>query len=72
MDLSTGGLFLSLIIGAIGAGLFIYGKKQGRLPQMIGGVVLSLYPYFISNLWLMGGIAVAIVAAVWVAALKGL
>lgn len=72
MDLSTAGLFLSLVIGAIGAGLFIYGKKQSRPPQMIGGLLLSGYPYFISNLWLMGGIAVAIVAAVWVASLKGL
>ena len=72
MDLSSGGLFLSLVIGAVGAGLFIYGKKQSRSPQMIGGLLLSLYPYFISNLWLMGGIAVAIVAAVWVASLKGL
>jgi hypothetical protein len=71
MDLSSGALFLSLLIGAVGAGLFIYGKKQGRLPQMLGGIVLSFYPYFISNLWLMGGIAVVIVAAVWVAALKG-
>ncbi len=72
MDLSSGSLFLSLVIGAVGAGLFIYGKKQSRPPQMIGGFLLSFYPYFVPNLWLMGGIAVAIVAAVWVASLKGL
>jgi hypothetical protein len=72
MDLSSGALFLSLVIGAVGAGLFIYGKKQGRLPQMVGGLVLSVYPYFISNLWVMAGIAVAVVVAVWVAVLKGL
>jgi hypothetical protein len=72
MDLSSGSLFLSLVIGAVGAGLFIYGKKQSRPPQMIGGLLLSFYPYFVSNLWLMGGIAVTIVAAVWVASLKGL
>jgi len=71
MDLSSGSLFLSLLIGAVGAGLFIYGKKQGRLPQTIGGLLLSFYPYFVPNLWLMGGIAVAIVAAVWVAAARG-
>jgi hypothetical protein len=72
MDTSFGGLFLSLVIGAVGTGLFLYGKKQGRLPQMIAGVVLCIYPYFVPNLWLMGGIAALIVAAVWVAALKGL
>jgi hypothetical protein len=72
MNTSFGGLFLSLVIGAVGTGLFIYGKKQGRLPQMVGGLALCIYPYFVPNLWLTGGIAVLIVAAVWVAALKGL
>jgi hypothetical protein len=38
---------------------------------MIGGLALCVYPYFVPNLWLTGGIAVLIVAAVWVAALKG-
>jgi hypothetical protein len=72
MNTSFGALFLSLVIGAVGTGLFIYGKKQGRLPQMIGGLALFIYPYFVPNLWLNGGIAVLIVAAVWVASLKGL
>ncbi len=72
MDLSAGALFLSLAIGAVGAGLFLYGKKQSRPPQMIGGLLLCLYPYFVSNLWLMGGIALVIVACVWVASLRGL
>jgi hypothetical protein len=72
MDLSAGNLILSLVIGTIGAGFFIYGKKQRRIPQLLGGIVLSLYPYFIPNLWIMGGIAVAIVLAVWLATMMGL
>jgi hypothetical protein len=72
MDLSTGSLILNLLVSAVGAGLFIYGKKQGRWPQMLGGILLSLYPYFISNLWLMAGIGVAIVAATWGAVRAGL
>jgi hypothetical protein len=71
MDLSAAGLFLSLAIGAVGAGLFIYGKKQARWPQMLGGVLLSLYPYFVPNLWVMAGIAVGIMLAVWVAVRRG-
>ena len=71
MDTGAAGLFLSLLIGAVGAGLFIYGKKQARWPQMLGGALLSLYPYFISNLWLMSGIAVGLLAAVWVAVRLG-
>lgn len=72
MDFSAGSLFLSLAIGTVGAGFFIYGKKQGRLPQLVGGIVLSLYPYFISNLWVMGGIALGVIAAIAVAIRAGL
>ncbi len=64
MDSSPAGLFLSLLIGAVGAGLFIYGKKQARWPQMLGGAILSLYPYFVSNLWVMSGIAAGLLLAV--------
>lgn len=72
MGASAGGLFLSLLIGAVGAGYFIYGKKQGRLPPMVGGLLLCVYPSFVGNLWLMAGIAVAIVLAVWGAVRAGL
>lgn len=71
MDFSTAGLILSLLIGAVGAGLFIYGKRQRAWPQMLGGVILCLYPYFVSNLWIMGGIAVAIILGVWIAVRQG-
>lgn len=67
MDLSSGGLFLSLLIGAVGAGFFIYGKKQSRAPQLILGILLSIYPYFVPNLWVMAGIAVALIAGLWLA-----
>jgi hypothetical protein len=71
MDTSALGLILSLAIGAVGAGLFIYGKKQQRWPQMTGGIVLCIYPYFVPNLWLMGAIAAVIVAAVWITVRMG-
>ena len=42
-------LFLSLIPSGIGFVLFIYGKKQGRFPQLSAGLALMVYPYFIAN-----------------------
>lgn len=39
-------LFLSLIPGAIGMVLLGYGKKQGRWPHMVAGLLLLIYPYF--------------------------
>ena len=66
MDNDTAWWFVSLAIGAGGAGLFLYGKRQGRWPQLACGVLLSVYPYFVTNVWVMMGIAIALVAALWV------
>jgi hypothetical protein len=60
LNLDAGSLVLSLVIGCVGFVCFVYGKKQQRFPQMVAGVVLSVFPYFVSNLILMAGIAVAI------------
>ncbi len=42
-------LFLSLIPSGIGFVLFVYGKKQGRLPQLVAGLLLMVYPYLATN-----------------------
>jgi hypothetical protein len=65
MDFDANSLIASLIIGGIGTVSFIYGRKQSRVPQMVVGVLLIAYPYFISNVFLMIGIAVALLAALW-------
>ncbi len=75
MDLKLGdgnALLLSLLIGCIGFVCFAYGKKQQRFPQMVAGIVLCVYPYFVSNLMLMGGIAVAVLALLAAAVRLGL
>jgi len=38
-------LFLSLIPGGVGFVLFVYGKKQGRYPQLVAGLLFMAYPY---------------------------
>ena len=71
MDSSFGGLLLSLVIGAVGVGLFLYGRKQGRLPHVVAGVLLGVYPYFVPNPWITAGIAVAVLAGLWGAVRAG-
>lgn len=58
-------LFLSMIIGSIGFGLFIYGKKQARWPQLVVGLTMLVYPYFTATVGPLLGVAVALVAALW-------
>lgn len=72
VDLSPGSLFASLIIGAVGLTLFLYGKRQERLPQLATGMTLMVYPYFVGNVVWMCGIAVVLVVGLVVALRSGM
>ena len=65
-------LFASLVIGSIGFGLFLYGKKQRRMPHLAVGILLMVYPYFVPGVGLMVGIAAALLGLLYVAKYLGL
>ena len=46
-------LFWGVIFGAVGTGYFIYGKKQQAFIPLCTGMILCVFPYFISNIILM-------------------
>jgi hypothetical protein len=64
-------IFLSLITGGIGLVLLVYGKKEGRLPHLAAGLALMAYPYFVETVAMTIGLAVAILAALWIAVRQG-
>ncbi|MHB8731673.1 MAG: hypothetical protein ACYDAB_07775 [bacterium] len=39
-----GGLF-----SLIGMAAFVYGRKTDRIGMILGGIVLSVFPYFVGN-----------------------
>ncbi len=45
--------FWGIMFGAIGSGYFIYGKKQQAIVPLCVGVALCVFPYFISNTFLI-------------------
>jgi len=49
----------------------MYGKRQGRVPPMLVGVVMCIYPYFVQSVAVMGSIAVVLLAALWATARLG-
>ncbi|MDA8163357.1 MAG: hypothetical protein M0022_10745 [Desulfobacteraceae bacterium] len=51
--MSAAGLFFGMIFGLIGAGYFMYGKKQQRYSILLSGALLCIFPYFINNLILL-------------------
>jgi hypothetical protein len=58
----TSSLLLSLVFSSVGAGFFLYGRKQ-RLPvPLMCGLALMVYPYFVSNNALLVAIGVALIA----------
>jgi uncharacterized membrane protein len=65
MSLDPSWLFLSLIPGGIGFVLFIYGKKQGRWPQLVSGLVFMVYPYFATSVTSLLAIGAALGAVLW-------
>ena len=50
---STAQILWGVLFGGIGLGFFIYGKKQQAVVPLITGVALCIYPYFISNVYLL-------------------
>jgi hypothetical protein len=64
--METNQLLLSLLFGMIGLGMFMYGKKAERYVALGAGVGLMVVPYFISNLLLMTGVCLALMALPWV------
>jgi len=71
VSLDPSSLFVSLIIGSIGFVLIVYGKKQSRLPHMIAGLLLCIYPYFVDDWLWMGVIGAAICGGLWYAVRQG-
>ena len=67
MDLDANSFLASMLVGSIGFVAFAYGKRQSRVPHMLAGFILMAYPYFVSNVALMLGIAVVLLAGLWAA-----
>jgi hypothetical protein len=58
-------LLLSLVPSGIGFVLFMYGRKQQRWPQLVAGILLMIYPYFVETVLAMIGVGIAIGAGMY-------
>jgi hypothetical protein len=72
VDLSPSWLLASLIVGTIGLGLFLFGKKQLRFPQLLVGLGLMIESAFVPNWGWMVAIAAAALGGLWFALRAGL
>ena len=51
-----------MLFGAIGLGFFVYGTRQRVIVPFVIGVSLFIFPYFVSNLYLLIVTGVVLVA----------
>jgi hypothetical protein len=65
-------LLASLLVGSIGFGLFVYGKKQKRTPHLIVGIAMMVYPYLVPNVAIMLVIAGVVLGLLFLATRMGI
>lgn len=53
---------LGALFGLIGFGYFLYGKRQKEMMPMLVGLALCVYPYFVTQVYLMVLIGVVLMA----------
>lgn len=59
----VGNFLGGIIFGSIGFVAFVYGKKMAQYRMMTIGLVLMVFPYFISGNWALYGIGGALTLA---------
>lgn len=49
MQFDATSLLLSFLIGGVGFVLLVYGKRMSRVPHIVVGILMMVYPYFVSS-----------------------
>jgi hypothetical protein len=59
---NSASLLWGLLFGSIGIGYFVYGKRQRRGIALLSGIVLIVFPYFVSSWYLIILIGIVLMA----------
>ncbi len=71
MSLEPGWIVASLIVSSIGFILLNYGRKFARVPQIVVGLAMLIYPYFVPGVLANVLVAVGLLGAMWLAVRLG-
>jgi len=63
VDIGVNNLLLGIFISTVGLALLMYGRKAGRVPHIVVGLLLMIYPYFVGNLWIEVAVAFVLIAS---------
>lgn len=70
VDLNS--ILVGVFISLVGLALFMYGRKETRLPHMVVGLLLIVYPYFVGNIVIQIAVAVVLLAGLALASRLGM
>jgi hypothetical protein len=59
---NTSTLMWGVIFGSIGLGFFVYGKRQKAAIPLLSGIGLMVFPYFISNPYILILLGIVLIA----------
>ena len=59
---NTSTLMWGLIFGSVGLGFFVYGKKQKAIIPLLSGIGLMVFPYFVSNTYILILLGIILIA----------
>jgi hypothetical protein len=65
LDLSPATLVVGFLVSSVGFGLFLYGKRATRFPQLLTGLALMVYPLFVHGALAMLAVGAVLVGGLW-------
>lgn len=65
LDFNPYSLLAGFVFSMIGLGAFNYGRKLDLWQPKSIGLALMIYPYFISNRWLLWGVGTGLLTLLW-------
>ena len=71
MNLDAGSLIAGLVVSGVGYVFFSYGRKMSRTPQVIIGLILMVFPYFVPGVIAMFAIAALLCGLLYLATRAG-
>ena len=65
-------MIAAFFVSTVGFGFFLYGKKQMRIPQLVTGLSMMLFPYLVSGEAATLGLGTVLVLSLWLSLRAGL
>jgi hypothetical protein len=67
LELSADWMMASMLVGSVGVGLFVYGKKQASFPHFLAGIALIAESSLVPSIgWMLASAGVAVLVLIGV------